>query len=52
MKFGLQHAAVFQLGKWIVRTIIVTLEARSGRKVEYEDDEARKSGMVGRLALS
>jgi len=36
---------VFELGKEIVRTTIVTLEARTGRKVEYEDDEARKSGM-------
>lgn len=42
-----QHAAVFELGKGIVRTTIVTLEARTGRKVEYEDDEARKSGMGG-----
>jgi hypothetical protein len=42
-----QHAAVFQLGKGVVRTTIVTLEARTGRKLEYEDDEARKSGMGG-----
>jgi len=42
-----QHAAVFELGKQIVRTTIVTLEARTGKKVEYEDDEARKSGMGG-----
>jgi len=42
-----QHAAVFELGKDVVRTTITTLEARSGRKVEYEDDEARKSGMGG-----
>lgn len=42
-----QHAAVLELGKSIVRTTIATLEARTGRKVEYEDDEARKSGMGG-----
>jgi hypothetical protein len=42
-----QHAAVFELGKATVRTTIVTLEARTGRKVEYEDDEARKSGLGG-----
>jgi hypothetical protein len=42
-----QHAAVLELGKSIVRTTIVTLEARTGKKVEYEDDEARKSGMGG-----
>lgn len=44
-----QHAAVLELGKSIVRTTIVTLEARTGKKVEYEDDEARKSGMGGEI---
>ena len=44
-----QHAAVLELGKSIVRTTIVTLEARTGKKVEYEDDEARKSGMGGSI---
>ena len=42
-----QHAAVFELGKSVVRTTIATLEARTGKKVEYQDDEARKSGMGG-----
>ncbi len=42
-----QHAAVFELGKSIVRVTLVTLEARTGRKVDYQDDEARKSGMGG-----
>lgn len=42
-----QHAAVFELGKSIVRTTIVTMEARTGKKVDYQDDEARKSGMGG-----
>lgn len=44
-----QHAAVLELGKSVVRTTIVTLEARTGKKVEYEDDEARKSGMGGSI---
>jgi hypothetical protein len=39
-----QQAAVFELGKDIVRTELATLEARTGRKIEYQDDEARKSG--------
>ena len=39
-----QHAAVFELGKSVVRTTLVTLEARTGKKLEYQDDEARKSG--------
>ncbi len=42
-----QHAAVFELGKSIVRTTLATLEARTGKKVDYQDDEARKSGLGG-----
>ncbi len=39
-----QQAGVFELGKDIVRTTLASLEARSGRKIEYQDEEARKSG--------
>ena len=42
-----QHAAVLELGKSIVRTTLATLEARTGKKVDYQDDEARKSGLGG-----
>ena len=42
-----QHAAVFELGKSIIRTTLATLEARTGKKIEYQDDEARKSGLGG-----
>jgi hypothetical protein len=42
-----QHAAVLELGKSIVRTTIATLEARTGKKVDFQDDEARKSGLGG-----
>ncbi len=42
-----QHAVVLELGKSITRTTIATLEARTGKKVEYQDDEARKSGLGG-----
>ena len=41
---GKQEAAVFELGKDIVRVTLASLEARTGRKVDYEDEEARKSG--------
>ncbi len=44
---GQQHVAIFELGKHIVRVTLATLEARTGRKVEYQDDEARKSGLGG-----
>ena len=39
-----QQAAVFELGKNVVRVTLASLEARTGRKIDYEDDEARKSG--------
>ncbi len=38
-----QQAAVFELGKNIVRVTLASLEARTGKKIEYQDDEARKS---------
>lgn len=37
-----QQAAVFEIGKSIVRETLASLEAKTGKKVEYEDDEARK----------
>lgn len=39
-----QQAAVFELGKNIVRVTLATLEARTGRKIEYQDEEARNAG--------
>jgi hypothetical protein len=39
-----QQAAVLELGKDIVRLTLATLEARSGRKIEYQDEEAQKNG--------
>jgi hypothetical protein len=41
---GKQEAAVFELGKDIVRVTLASLEARTGQKIDYEDEEARKSG--------
>jgi hypothetical protein len=37
------QVAVLELGKDIVRTTIPVLEARSGKKVTFQDDDARKS---------
>ncbi len=42
-----QQAAVFELGKDIVRVTIANMEARTGKKIEYQDEEARKSGLGG-----
>jgi hypothetical protein len=41
---GRQQALVFRVGKGDIRTVLAALEARTGRRVEYQDDEARKSG--------
>jgi hypothetical protein len=44
---GKEQAAVFELGKDIVRTTLKVLEVRSGKGIEYQDDDARKSGVGG-----
>jgi hypothetical protein len=41
---GQQQAMVLQVGKEEIRTLLVSLEARTGRRVEYQDEEARKAG--------
>ncbi len=41
---GKQQALVLRVSKGDVRSVLAGLEARSGRRVEYQDDEARKSG--------
>ena len=38
-----QQVAVFELGKKIVRTTLAGLEARTGLRIEYQDEEARKA---------
>ena len=38
-----QQAAVLELGKDIIRPMLADLEKKSGKKVEYQDDEARKT---------
>ena len=41
---GLQQALLFQVDKGSIRAILVSLEARTGRKVTFQDEEARKAG--------
>jgi hypothetical protein len=45
---GKDQAAVFELGKDIVRTTLTIIQTRSGKQIEYQDDEARKSGLGGK----
>lgn len=40
---GKDQVALFELGKDIVRTTLPIMETRSGKKIEYQDEEARKS---------
>jgi len=39
-----QQAMIFKVGKDDIRAMLVSLEARTGRKVEFQDEDARKSG--------
>jgi hypothetical protein len=41
---GRQQALVFRVDKRGVRVALASLEARTGRKIEYQDEEARKAG--------
>ncbi len=41
---GRQQAMVFRIEKGDVRSVLAALEARTGRRVEYQDEEARKAG--------
>jgi hypothetical protein len=41
---GQPQALVFQLDKNAVRGVLVGLEAKTGRRVEYQDEEARRAG--------
>lgn len=41
---GQQQALIFKVEKGDIRTILVSLEARTGRRVQYQDNEARKGG--------
>ena len=40
---GKQQGAVFELGKDIVQATLTGMEARTGRKIQYQGEEARKS---------
>src|SRR5271165_1727034 len=41
---GKQQAMIFKVEGNDIRATLVSLEARTGRKVEYQDDNARKGG--------
>ncbi len=41
---GRRQVVVFRIGKNAVRPVLAALEARTGRRVEYQDEQARKSG--------
>jgi hypothetical protein len=41
---GKQQAIVFRVDKGDIRSVLAALEARTGRRVEFQDQEARKAG--------
>jgi hypothetical protein len=41
---GRQQAVVFRVDKRDIRVVLVALEARTGLKVTFQDEEARKAG--------
>jgi hypothetical protein len=41
---GKQQALVFRVDKGNIRATLVSLEARTGLKIQYQDPEARKAG--------
>lgn len=41
---GQQQAMIFRVEKSDVRALLVSLETRTGRKVTFQDEEARKAG--------
>src|SRR5579871_3419100 len=41
---GQQQAVVLRVDKGDIRSVLASLEARTGRRVEYQDAEARKAG--------
>ncbi len=41
---GREQALIFRVDKDHIRARLVSLEARTGRKVQYQDEEARKAG--------
>jgi hypothetical protein len=41
---GHQEAMIFRVDKNDIRVALVSLEARTGQQVQYQDEEARKAG--------
>lgn len=41
---GKQQALVFRVDKNDIRAMLASLEARTGQKVQFQDEEARKAG--------
>lgn len=41
---GRPQAMVLEVGKDTIRPLLVSLETKSGKRIEFQDDEARKAG--------
>ena len=40
---GKDQAGVFELGKDVVRTTLKVFETRTGKQIQFQDDEAKRS---------
>ena len=41
---GRQQALIFKVDKADIRATLVSLEARTGQQIQFQDEEARKAG--------
>jgi hypothetical protein len=41
---GKQQALVFKMDKGDIRSVLASLEARTGKRIEFQDEDARKAG--------
>lgn len=42
---GADQVAVIEIGKDAIRTTLAIVQTRSGKVIEYQDEEARKNGV-------
>jgi hypothetical protein len=40
---GKSQAGVFELGKNVIRVMLASLQARTGKEIQYQDEDARKA---------
>ena len=49
---GKNEAAVFELGKSVIRPAMAALEGRTGKKIDYESEDAGRSTFARRQTIT